>query len=506
MRRSALLRPGARYFCEPLEIRRLLSTITWVNRGSAGGTDSDNFNAVFGTLATQARTVIDADISYWERVVANFNYSDGTDTYKLTINMAATAQGAGSGGVGANTSQPTAFIGTAPNNKPSAATITIGWRSGITAGTNSAAGWYLDPTPFDNSEFQGTLQNAFTEFNSISLGGADLLTGIMHEIGHAMGLYAASSQIKALSTNTGVTDTLNTPVVTPVNTNTYWLFKGPSVSTLWTSYDSGGASGGASNAGGAQHAAPSGASATVNGVTYVGNYDLMNAFFSNRSTMSDNDVLMLKDAYGYSVTLPDTFGTFYDTVDSSGLLRITGTSGADTITVSATANAVSVSMELGSPVAGIDPTGFFTSTFFTSVTSIQINSLGGGDNINILQTGSIPVTISGGGGANLDVDGAFGTTTVGANSIVGSGQDIPSIAGVANVTLTGTTGNDVFNVQGEPDTGSFVLDGSLGNDTINFDTSGHDDTTLLGNDGNDFINFEGSGNSGCGRRDWHGRA
>ena len=449
MRRSALLRLGARYFCEPLEIRRLLSTITWVNRGSAGGTDSDNFNAVFGTLATQARTVIDADISYWERVVANFNYSDGTDTYKLTINMAATAQGAGSGGVARTQVSPPLLSAPRPTTNPlPRRSRSAGDRASRPEPTAPPAGISI-PRLLTTASFRERFRMRSRSSTRSRLE-ADLLTGIMHEIGHAMGLYAASSQIKALSTNTGVTDTLNTPVVTPVNTNTYWLFKGPSVSTLWTSYDSGGASGGASNAGGAQHAAPSGASATVNGVTYVGNYDLMNAFFSNRSTMSDNDVLMLKDAYGYSVSLPDTFGTFYDTVDSTGLLRITGTSGADTITVSATANAVSVSMELGSPVAGIDPTGFFTSTFFTSVTSIQINSLGGGDNINILQTGSIPVTISGGGGANLDVDGAFGTTTVGVNSIIGSGQDIPSYSGVANLSVTGTTGNDIFDVTGLP--------------------------------------------------------
>src|SRR5262249_49881476 len=85
-----LLRPA----CEPLEDRTVPSTILWTNRGSAAA-DTDGFNAVYGTRADAARAVADAAVRAWQNVIANFNYSDGTNTYQLTITTSPAEPGLG---------------------------------------------------------------------------------------------------------------------------------------------------------------------------------------------------------------------------------------------------------------------------------------------------------------------------------------------------------------------------------------------------------------------------
>ncbi len=239
---------------EPLEDRRMLSTIVWTNRNTFSGASDNRFDDVFGALQSQAIAVIDADIAYWQRVIDDFNY-DGdnnpatSNTYSLTISMNAAAQGSGAGSVGAN-----ATVTGSTGGKPSTANVAIGWRSGITPSGNSAAGWFLDPSPMDNSEFT-TLTNAFTGTPPGGLNGGDLLTGVMHELGHAMGL-SSNSTINAFATDTMVADTINTPASTPPSN--YWRFDSPSVHTLWTGWDSGGAGPAPANFNGAQHFAPTG--------------------------------------------------------------------------------------------------------------------------------------------------------------------------------------------------------------------------------------------------------
>ena len=175
--------------------------------------------------------------------------------------------------------------------------------------------------------------------------------------------YTNSTQMAKFATNTGVTDTVDAALggVSPVGH--YYRFDGPDVKTLLTSFDSGGQAGGPSDKGGAVHAAFVGASVTVNGVTYRGSDDLMVPYYntSQRALISSNDLLVLKDAYGYTITDPNAFGTEYDTLDSNGLLRIsTPGSGNNTITVTSSGSVVDISMTLGTPVAGADPSTIFT--------------------------------------------------------------------------------------------------------------------------------------------------
>ena len=80
---SAVTR-AARAAVEVLEERRLFSNIVWVNEGSAGN-DSDAFGEFFGADAEAARDCVRAAISAWERVIVDFNYADGSNTFELEL-------------------------------------------------------------------------------------------------------------------------------------------------------------------------------------------------------------------------------------------------------------------------------------------------------------------------------------------------------------------------------------------------------------------------------------
>ena len=510
--------------CETLESRFLLSTITWSNRGSATN-DSDRFNAVFGTLANQARAVVDADIAYWQRVITNFNYSNGTNTFTLSISMNSSALTTPGNGVGANATG-TATIGTNPA-KPSAATIGIGWRSGVTAGTNSAAGWYLDPTPMDNSEFTLT-QNAFTA-NPTSLPGGDMLTCVMHEIGHAVGL-GSGSVINAFATDTGFTDNVNTPASSPAAH--LYRVDTPNSHTLWTAWDSGGATGGASNRNGAQHYAPLGTNVTQNGRTYFGAVALMNAYFSNRSVIDDGSANLLQDAYGYFIQPPSYFGTFYDHLDADGTLTIQppATSGGQTLDLTVLNGNLQVTLNIANPVGGIDPSHILSGFPLSSISKINITMGAGNDVITMSPTAAaIPMSINMGGGTN-DVLTVFGGSSydpltidnanngLGGRRLVAAGFNLtnlynietlnfytggggldaylPNVSGISSINIFGTSSAEnmafhslgsgsALNVNGGTGANTFTLDLGIIN------TAGSD-VDVVGGGGTDRIVFDAS--------------
>src|SRR6056297_2754548 len=69
---------------ETLEPRLLLSTINWINEG-AFWDDTDNFNQAFEDDAPAARAVVNEVIDTWEEAIVNFNRTDGTNRFELTI-------------------------------------------------------------------------------------------------------------------------------------------------------------------------------------------------------------------------------------------------------------------------------------------------------------------------------------------------------------------------------------------------------------------------------------
>ena len=276
---------------ELLEDRTLPSTITWVNRGSATS-DTDNFNAVFGSQAATARAEVDAALMYWQNAIQNFNYADGTDTMRLTISV--------------NPADHTNDAITIPGlsldaqGKPEAALIELG------AGTDGhGGGYYIDPTPYDSSEYQQQIN----PYAADSLPGtaawykADLLTLTLHETLHALGLNADPREafqqnLHGYVQSTGQADAVDHPGV-------LFTFNGPDVRALFTSDD-----GEMTDMGRATDLARPGNSYTdpATQITYTGGWDILNPvyYLGRRMLISPTDVLLLKDAYGYTVNMPGT--------------------------------------------------------------------------------------------------------------------------------------------------------------------------------------------------------
>src|SRR5690348_5928709 len=69
---------------EHLEVRRLLSSILWINKGSATS-DDDNFTATFGADADIARADVQQALNDWASIIQNFNFSSGPNQLKVSV-------------------------------------------------------------------------------------------------------------------------------------------------------------------------------------------------------------------------------------------------------------------------------------------------------------------------------------------------------------------------------------------------------------------------------------
>jgi hypothetical protein len=274
-----------------LEDRTLPSTIVWANRGGLGS-DTDNFNAVFGSQATAARAEVDAALSYWQNAIQNFNYADGSNSFRLTISVNPTDH--------SNDGATLPGLLTDGQGKPKAALIQLG------AGTDGhGGGYFIDPTPYDSSEYQrGINAYAADAFRGTSAWGeADLLTLVLHETMHAVGLNADPREafqqnLHGYLRSTGQADGADSP-------GSLFTFTGPDVRALFTSDD-----GDSADLGRATHLARPGNSYTdpTTHVTYTGGWDVLNPvyYLGRRMLVSPTDVLVLEDAYGYTVNMPGT--------------------------------------------------------------------------------------------------------------------------------------------------------------------------------------------------------
>jgi hypothetical protein len=85
--------------------------------------------------------------------------------------------------------------------RPNTATITIDDDA-------NGVGWFIDSTPEDNSEFTGMDNYLQANPNSAAYGKYDLLTTILHEMGHTLGIINGYSEFdKRTRDNKFITDT-----------------------------------------------------------------------------------------------------------------------------------------------------------------------------------------------------------------------------------------------------------------------------------------------------------
>jgi hypothetical protein len=400
--------------------------------------------------------VVDAAINAWTSIVTNFNQPGGGNNINVNISM----QARGYGGV--------TSITNFNNGWPTAANIAFG------TGNDQGASYFLDPTPNESSEFQGSIVNAYSglaQVGSPANGKLDLYTVALHELCHALGFDAGTRlQTTGYATNTGVLDTPGQPAL-----GYLWVFHGPSITHLTTSDNDG-----TSDAGGPEHTAYTNQTVTWQGQTLQGAEDLMNGGLggSERRLIPAYVALMLHDAYNYTVAPVWSFPTIYITYNQTTQnVLIRGSSGpnADAITIEpifvGTGTLIVATIAVGNPVPGTDPNpSYFSQSFWAgSVSSTTVDTTAGADTVNIEDLFALapiaPVTVTLG----------TGTDTVNIQNLppnpcpvtvnLGSGTDTVNIqSSYAPVAVKGGTGSDAVNVQSV--SAPLSINGGTGKDTI----------------------------------------
>ncbi len=444
--------------------------IIWVNRGQS----SDGFDSTFGTMAPTARAVVDAVITMYERMIGSFNYGDGSANFNLTLSMSGGGFGAGAGS------------GSTVGGKPKSGSITMGKGNNVTlqAGQGSDQGWFLDPTPFDNSEFMGAVQSAYAA-NATSGGPAsgkgDFLTVVEAEMTHEMGQFGNINALwNAMTTSVGTPD--------QAHAGTLYVFRGPSIKHLLTSDNGGGAS---SYAG--VHTADPQAAVTFQGDTYSSTDDQGNAFYENsRRYLVDNmHALMFKDAFAYSTVDPAQFGTMYNVLNqTTGAVTVRGgdavtnrTNSNDVITITRSGSTITISEDIGNDVAasGSFPgegnlPAFVTQYDISQVNSITINSGDGNDTITIGTNIGVPISINAGTGTDsVTIQGTTSSdnVTIG-NGTIGGDLSVTSLASVENLIVNTDAGDDNITLTSGANVNS--IDAGAGtNDTISIAGSSNAD-------------------------------
>ena len=268
-----------------------------------------------------------------------------------------------------------------------------------------------------------------------------------------MGL-TKTPQIKNVAHDTGIPDVQN-------GSGTYWTVDTASVHALWTSSDL------HADSGGPTHFADYGASYPSVNPTYFGANALMNANdrYNGRKLIDDTSARILRDVYGYSIKLPSSFGTFYDTLDADGTLRIDLTSldnSNDFLELFAEDGLVKIDLHPGTPISGFDPSVIDMQYPIGAVKKVEIKMGFGSDIVQIHPIGdTIPIDIQDDEGINdeLDIVGSSGNDTltvdhhtitidgsdIEKHTITSSGINIESVTGIETLAFFSALGNvDIY--------------------------------------------------------------
>jgi hypothetical protein len=328
---------------ENLENRRLLAVdIQWTNE-----TDPNNrFDVQYPDDALIARQLVNRAIADWEAVINDFNYDGDNDpaTVNFRNNVFNLEVFAGQPGDISGRGEARAF--TFDSGRPISADI-------IMDDNADGTGWYFDPTPHDDAEFTAVVNSgmtgigpafaaSFVDVDPVTGGHSDFYRTILHEIGHAVGINnhplalltplldplvhadGTGNVVRDLGTTNGAPLTSFHDDVTPTF-GVRATFLGAHIYEGdiydWTNNDP-------------TTVFEQGSSTPIAFESHP--YELMGTGritprgqLPQRETMrhliSDLDVKILADAYGYGVTLPSTFDTAHVTLDSlTGTLLVQG--------------------------------------------------------------------------------------------------------------------------------------------------------------------------------------
>ena len=467
---------------EALEDRTLLSTITWTNRGNTGN-DTDLFNDTFGVNANAARAVVDGVIQQWEDIIVDWNRPTFGNNIDVVINMSA-------GGTGFGGSAGTGFDG---NGYPISGGVTLLRGNDITGdGVGDGDGWFLDPTPLDNVEFDGSIQHAFSanaSGGSPANGTFDFYTLFNLELTHVLGITSSAAGLIQNPLSGQVVDTGIADNAEGGGIGNYFVFDGPSVTHLMTS-NNGGAGG--SDFGTLVHSAgPNDAAQPIAfNSLFRGTVDLRGAEdhgnaifeFNRRYGNADYLALIIQDAYGATIATPTSLqGNFYQQLDTAtGELIIRGGQNGlsdDVISITRSGADLIVSTDIGNDTPGTGPNGDASDipAYVTTFTVAQVNSIrieaGDGDDSITLDGSVIPA----GGGT---IDGGAGTNTL---TVTGTANAVTHGFGLPNEGSIGIDGNSLTFTALDMVTDTLVAPMK----TLQF--SAIDDTVTLDDDG-DLLN------------------
>jgi hypothetical protein len=248
--------------------------------------------------------------------------------------------------------------------KPTSASITMDT-------VHSAGPWYFDPTPDDNAEFAET-RTRFRAYGGPS-GTMDFYTAVLKQIGHAVGFATQAGAPLAIEGR-----------LTPAPT------AGSDISVIFTFAD--GTTTRLETMPGSRLRLPYPSSSDEGDL--MGEPPCVLPCGGNRYLISDLDARILRDGYGYTVSLPSTRETFLANFNTTtGALAVNGEPGVnDVITIDAAGADLRVNVN-----------GVVARFAASSVTAIDVRSGGGADTINVeyLPAGLAAATVD--AGAENDV-------------------------------------------------------------------------------------------------------
>jgi hypothetical protein len=346
--------------------------------------DSDRFFQNYGPNAAQARAAVNAALSTWENTVQDFNFRNvGQPGWAPIVNLYS--------------------IGITADH-----ITTCGPRNGRFLGCGGSGSLDGDGKPFNGSltlddngadggwNFglnNGAYTNVLNRFAASSgPAGYDLYSVTLHEVGHALGINIGGSL--------AINNRLSNPGL-PAPFDHYRVF---------TFLD--GARAGYTDDGHTWDTTPpAGFPSHPN--------DLMNPSIgtNTRRLVSDLDATILRDAYGYTITLPSTRVTFlanYNT--ATGVLTVTGDPGIQN-------HNITLDVSGSNLVVNVD--GVVSQWAVSALSQVAVDSGAGVDTINVLQTpAGVPTTITSRGTSSVVVGKAGRLTnilgTVSVNSSTGS--------------------------------------------------------------------------------------